>query len=258
MELLAEAVRMFMNGNEILKGLDFHLQGREFVGIIGPNGSGKSTFLKCLYRVQKPDKGEIYLNKNRLEEFSYRESAQQIAVVAQHNFYNFDFTVMEMVLMGRAPYKKVLERDKDEELLLAKEALYKVGLKGMETRSFQTLSGGEQQRVMMARALVQQTNCLILDEPTNHLDIKYQLEIMDIAKSLHVSVIAAIHDLNIAAMYCDRLIALKEGRIVGEGKPQSLLTEDFIREVYEVECQVIRAKDGGINIVYLPQHRKNV
>ena len=126
-----------------------------------------------------------------------------------------------------------------------------------EERNFSTLSGGEQQRVILARALTQQTECLVLDEPTNHLDIKYQLQIMDIVKSLDLTVVAAIHDLNSAAMYCDRLVALKDGAVVGMGTPHELLTEKFIYDMYEVESKVnYDAKTGRMNIVYLPQHWK--
>ena len=135
------------------------------------------------------------------------------------------------------------------------EALELVGMSGFARRSFSTLSGGEQQRVILARALAQQTPCLILDEPTNHLDIKYQLELMDIVKSLDRTVISAIHDLNIAAMYCDRLYAVKGGEIVGCGRPQEVLTEDFIRRVYEVEAKVFSDESGQLHILYHPAHR---
>ena len=257
MEILTEAVKMFIGTKEILKGIDFTLQNKEFVGIIGPNGSSKSTFLKCVYRVQKPTSGKIMLNNKKLDEFSYRESALKLAVVAQHNFYSFDFSVLEVVLMGRSPHKKILERDNLKDFLIARQALKKVGLEDFEERNFSTLSGGEQQRVILARALTQQTECLVLDEPTNHLDIKYQLQIMDIVKSLGLTVIAAIHDLNIAAMYCDRLVAIEDGQVVGVGTPQELLTEKFIYDMYGVESQINREVDTGrLNIVYLPQHWK--
>lgn len=132
----------------------------------------------------------------------------------------------------------------------------KVGLKDFVERNFTTLSGGEQQRVILARALTQETESLILDEPTNHLDIKYQLQIMDIVKSLNLTVIAAIHDLNIAAMYCDRLVALKDGQIVGAGKPKDLLTEKFIKDLYEVDTKIEALPNDNINIRFLPKHFK--
>ena len=257
MEILTKAVRVFIGNQEILKGMDFNVHDKEFVGIIGPNGSGKSTFLKCVYRVQKPTEGKIFLNGKSLDEMSYRESALQLAVVAQHNFYSFDFDVLQVVLIGRSPHKKILDRDNAEDYAIARRALETVGLAGFEKRSFSTLSGGEQQRVILARALTQQTECMVLDEPTNHLDIKYQLQIMDIVKSLGLTVIAAIHDLNIAAMYCDRLVAIEDGQVVGVGTPQELLTEKFIYDMYGVESQINREVDTGrLNIVYLPQHWK--
>lgn len=257
MEILTEAVKMFIGTKEILKGIDFSLHNKEFVGIIGPNGSGKSTFLKCVYRVQKPTSGEIMLNNKKLDELSYRESALKLAVVAQHNFYSFDFSVLEVVLMGRSPHKKILERDNLKDFQIARQALKTVGLENFEERNFSTLSGGEQQRVILARALTQQTECLVLDEPTNHLDIKYQLQIMDIVKSLDLTVVAAIHDLNIAAMYCDRIVAIEEGQVVGMGTPQELLTEKFIYDMYGVESKInYDTENGRMNIVYLPQHWK--
>ena len=125
-------------------------------------------------------------------------------------------------------------------------------MREFETRSFSTLSGGEQQRVILARALAQQTPCLILDEPTNHLDIKYQLWLMDIVKGLDRTVISAVHDLNIAAMYCDRLYAIKQGKIVAQGRPQDLLTRELIREVYEVDAEILTDSDGLMRIFYQP------
>ena len=252
MEILAKAVRMAFGSKEILKDMDFTLRDKEFVGIIGPNGSGKSTFLKCVYRVQKPTGGEILFDGKRLDELSYRESALKLAVVAQHNTYSFDFSVLEVVLMGRSPHKKTLERDNQEDYQIARRALDVVGLAAFEKRSFATLSGGEQQRVILARALTQQTECLVLDEPTNHLDIKYQLQIMDIVKSLGLTVVAAVHDLNIATMYCDRLVALKDGQVVGVGTPRQLLTEQFIYDMYGVRSKVRCEVDGRMNIMYLP------
>lgn len=255
MEILAEAVKMFIGDKEILKGIDFKLHNKEFLGIIGPNGSGKSTFLKCVYRVQKPTGGDIYFDGKHLDELSYRESALKLAVVAQHNFYSFDFSVLEVVLMGRSPHKKILERDNLRDFQIARESLARVGMQNFEKRSFSTLSGGEQQRVILARALTQQTECLVLDEPTNHLDIKYQLELMDIVKNMGCTVVAAIHDLNIAAMYCDRLVAIKDGKIIGMGSPKKLLTEKFIYDVYQVHSKIhYDSMAGRLNIMYLPKH----
>ena len=255
MEILAEAVKLFIGEQPILKGIDLTLHDKEFLGIIGPNGSGKSMFLKCLYRVQRPDEGEILFDGRPINAFSYQESARRLSVVAQHNFYSFDFGVLDVVLMGRSPHKRLLERDNLHDYEIAREALRIVGMADFAGRSFSSLSGGEQQRVILARALAQQTECMILDEPTNHLDIKYQLQIMDIVKGLNLTVAAAIHDLNIAALYCDRLLAIKQGKVVGLGTPRALLTEAFIHDLYEVNAKVdIHPDTGRLNIVYLPQY----
>ena len=247
MNIQTDNIQVSFGPKTILHDISLDIRNKEFVGIIGPNGSGKSTFLKCVYRVQKPTEGGIFLNGKSLDEMSYRESALQLAVVAQHNFCSFDFDVLQVVLMGRSPHKKILDRDNAEDYAIARHALETVGLAGFEKRSFSTLS-------ILARALTQQTECMVLDEPTNHLDIKYQLQIMDIVKGLDLTVVAAVHDLNIAAMYCDRLIAVKDGMIVGCAAPEQLLTEKFIYELYGVRTKVNTSENGRINIIYLPQH----
>ena len=252
MEIRASDVRAVLGGSQILQGVDLRAERGELVGVIGPNGSGKSTLLKCIYRVLQPSGGAVYLDGRALSEYSYKASARRVAVVAQHNYYNFDFSVQDVVMMGRAPHKRTLDRDNAQDRQMAARALETVGMADFARRSFATLSGGEQQRVILARALAQDTPCLILDEPTNHLDIKFQLQLMDIVKGLDRTVIAAIHDLNIAAMYCDRLYAVREGRVVASGRPEEVLTTDFIRAVYEVEAQVLRDERGGLRIFYHP------
>ena len=148
------------------------------------------------------------------------------------------------------PYKGLLDRDKIDDYEIARYALEQVGLSDFENRNFNTLSGGEQQRVILARALAQRTECLVLDEPTNHLDIKYQLELMTIVKRLDATVVSAIHDLNLAAIYCDRIIALKDGHIVCSGTPQDVLSSDTIRHIYGVSAMVQTLPDGRLNIIY--------
>lgn len=256
MKIETKAVEALLSGSHILKGIDLDIGDRELVGVIGPNGSGKSTLLKCIYRVLKPTKGVVYLDGKPLDNYSYRDSARRVAVVAQHNYYNFDFSVKDVVLMGRSPHKRALDRDTAEDWQIVAESLETVGMTAFADRSFSTLSGGEQQRVILARALAQRTPCLILDEPTNHLDIKYQLQLMDLVRELDRTVIAAVHDLNIAAMYCDRLFAVKDGRIVGQGRPEELLTREFIQEVYEVDAQIMTDGDGRLHILFHPGGRR--
>ena len=250
MNICATDIKMEIGNNEILKGVSIDSKNKEFVGIIGPNGSGKSTLLKCIYRTLKPNGGCIMLGNTPISTMSVKESAKKLAVVAQHNYYNFDFSVEDVVLMGRSPHKKRLEPDNSKDYQIVNESLDKVGMLEFKNRSFSTLSGGEQQRVILARALAQQTPCLILDEPTNHLDIKYQLSLLNIVKDLDLTIVASIHDLNIAAMYCDRLFVMKNGKIVGSGTPQEVLTKEFIKEIYDIDVEIVNDSKGDMHILY--------
>ena len=248
MNVKAEDIKLSYGAEAILKGVSMEAGNREFVGLIGPNGSGKSTLLKCVYRVLSPDKGAVFLDGKPLKDMNYKTSARSLGVVAQHNYYNFDFSVREVVLMGRSPHKKALERDNAEDYAIVAEALKTVGMAEFADRSFSTLSGGEQQRVILA--LAQQTPCLILDEPTNHLDITHQLQLLKIVKKLDATVISAIHDLNIAAMFCDRIYVLKNGEIVAQGTPREILTRELIREIYEVESDIVEDSKGNMHILF--------
>lgn len=248
----ARDIEMMLGGTRILSGVSLDAPAHMLVGLIGPNGSGKSTLLKCIYRVLEPTGGAVYLDGRAISVYSVRESARRVAVLAQHNHFSFDFTVRDVVLMGRSPHKRAMQRDDAHDYEIVDDALRTVGLGDFADRPYSTLSGGEQQRVILARALAQQTPCLVLDEPTNHLDIKYQLELMDIVRSLHRTVVCAVHDLNIGAMYCDRLVAVKDGRVVGAGTPEEIVTEPFIRELYDVDARVIVDDDGVRHVLYRP------
>ena len=227
MNIKAENINITLEKNNILKDINIEVDNKEVVGIIGPNGSGKSTFLKCIYRVLKPSDGAILLDKVDIKDMTVKESSKRLAVLSQHNNYNFDFTVKDIVLMGRSPHKRFMERDNKEDYAIVNDALKKVEMLEFKDRCFQSLSGGEQQRVILARALAQQPQCLILDE-----------------------VIAAIHDLNIAAMYCDKIYVLKDGEIIKYGNPKEVLTQKLIKEVYEVDAEVI-LNNERIYISYL-------
>ena len=251
MKVRTEDIELSYGTSRILNGISLEADHREFVGLLGPNGSGKSTFLRCVYRVLQPDAGAVFLDDEPVREMTYKESARKVAVLAQHNYYNFDFTVREVVMMGRSPHKKTLQRDTAEDLAIVEHSLETVHMRSFADRSFSTLSGGEQQRVILARALAQQTPCLVLDEPTNHLDITYQLELMRIVKKLDVTVVAAVHDLNIAAMFCDRLYMLQEGKIVAEGTPEEVLTRERIEEIYHVKSEIVRDGNGCMHILFL-------
>lgn len=249
----AKHVRYGIRSREILRGVDFRVEKGEFVGLIGPNGSGKSTFLKNVYKVLRPQAGELTLMGDDLLAMSNREMAQRLAVMVQEQEAAFDFTVEEVVMMGRQARKRLLETDSREDRALVGEILAHTGLASLREQGFSTLSGGEKQRVLIARALAQQTAVLVLDEPTNHLDIKYQFQLMNIVKGLGCTVISAVHDLNIAALYCDRLYAIKSGRVIASGSPQEILTRELIRQLYEVDTQLFTDENGRLHILYQPQ-----
>ena len=256
MEVKALNIKVKISSNEILKGVTLQTNKHKFIGIIGPNGCGKSTFLKSIYRVLKPNSGEILLDGVELSKISTKESAKKMAIVSQHNYYNFDFSVEEVVLMGRNPHKKLMELDNIEDYRIVEESLNTVGMLQFKKRSFSTLSGGEQQRVILARALAQKTDCLILDEPTNHLDIKYQLQLLDIVSNLDITIISAMHDLNIASMYCDYLYVIQDGIVVAHGEPKQVLTKELILNVYGVDVNIFVDSNNITHILYHPQQVK--
>ena len=238
---------------DAVRDVSLRVKNGQFVGVIGPNGSGKSTVLKNVYRALHPKTGSIRLDGEDLFRMSYRKSARHMAVVGQENEVPFDFRVEEIVAMGRTPYKRFFDRDTAQDTALVHKALADMGMEGMAKRSYQELSGGEKQRVLIARALAQQSDFLVLDEPTNHLDIRCQLRIFDFIRSLDATVLAAIHDLNLAALYCDYLFVLKKGRVVLEGTPEEVLTPEHIWDVYGVKSTVeVHPATGKLNIVFLP------
>ena len=241
----------------IVEGANIHVDEGEFVGLLGPNGSGKSTLLKTVYRTMKKESGTVMIDNRDVDSLSLKESALMLSVVTQHNYFNFDFKVEEVVMMGRTPHKRSMEMDNDEDRRIVRDALEKVNMYEMRDRSFSSLSGGEQQRIILARALAQETPCLILDEPTNHLDVKYQLEVLDIVKELGCTTLCALHDLNLAAEYCDRIYILLDGRVVAEGPPEDIITESLIERVYGVKSSVeINPHTGLLNVVYYPRHSR--
>lgn len=256
MNLVVEDLNVTLGDKQIIQDISLAVSKGEFVGIIGPNGSGKSTLLRTIYRIIKPTSGTIWFDGQNSKQVKLAESAKKMGVVGQFHTINFDFTVFDMVMMGRTPHKGVLGSDTRADYAIALEAIQKVGMEQHAQRSFATLSGGEKQRVILARALAQQPGLLILDEPTNHLDIKYQLQILSIVKSLGIGVLAALHDLSLAAMYCTKLYVLKEGKVITCGVPNEILTPKLIEEVYEIECDIQEhPATGYLAITYYPTCR---
>ncbi len=253
MRLNVEGLTYSYGDNDAVRDVSLRVDRGEFVGLIGPNGSGKSTVLKNIYRGLTPDKGSIALDGEDLLKMPYRKSAQKLAVVGQENDVPFDFRVEEIVAMGRSPHKRLFDLDTGEDKRIVRRALERLGMEGMAKRNYLHLSGGEKQRVVIARAVAQQSDFLILDEPTNHLDVSYQMQIFDFIRQMKVTVLSAIHDLNMAALYCDRLYVLKNGRVVLEGTPEAVLTPENIYNVYGVRSAVERHPvTGKLSITYLP------
>jgi iron complex transport system ATP-binding protein len=237
----------------IVRDVSLHVAEGELVGLIGPNGSGKSTLLRMIYRVLQPTSGGVTADGHDIWRLSARDNARRMAVLAQEDGSEFGFSAREVVLMGRTPHKTPFERDSEADLALVDQALRRVGATHLADRTFATLSGGEKQRVLIARALTQQAGLLVLDEPTNHLDVRYQFEIMNLIRSLGTSAIAALHELHIAAHYCDRLYLLQAGQIVAHGTPAQVLTAETIAAAYRVRAHVhLHPHSGKPRIDFLP------
>ncbi len=235
-------VEVFLEGQPILKDVRLKVGRGDFIGILGPNGSGKTTLLRTLARAVSPHKGVVLLEGKDLCTLPARKVAQKIAVVAQSEPIAFDFTVAELVSMGRNPYQSWLGRLTQQDRQAVYRALQKTDLLDVVERKIGTLSGGEIQRVLLARALAQEPELLLLDEPTSHLDIAYQIELLTQIRELNrekaLTVIAVLHDLSLAGAFCDRLILMKAGQIVAMGIPEEVLQPSLLQEVYGVEVVV--------------------
>ena len=254
-KLKVNNLKFSIDNKEIIKDISFEVAKGSFIGIIGPNGSGKSTLLKNIYRLYKPSSGEILLDNKKLSQMKDKDCAKEIAVLAQESNSQFDFTVEQIVKMGRYPYKSIFEDYSKEDLKMVDDMLKKVGLDNYKNKSFLKLSGGEKQRALIARALVQNTDFLILDEPTNHLDIGYQIQLMDLVKSLNITTLSAIHDMNLASMYCDYLIVMKEGKIITCGTVKEVITTQMLKEVFGVNAYVgINPINNKLQVSFMHTH----
>jgi iron complex transport system ATP-binding protein len=215
------------------------------VGLLGPNGSGKSSLLRLLQGAATPDSGTVSLDGSNLTTVRRRHIARAVATVTQHAETDVDIVVRDIVRLGRTPYSSVFGGDSANDTRVIDRALAHVGLTDHEDRLWRTLSGGERQRAHIARALAQEPTELLLDEPTNHLDIRHQLELLALVAELPVTAIVALHDLNLAAMFCDTVLVLNGGRAVAGGTPDEVLTPELIADVYGVRARVIRDADSG-------------
>lgn len=226
----------------ILKRLNICIKEGEFIGIIGPNGTGKSTLIKAITDIIDINTGEIIVNNINNKELSKRERAKLIAVVPQEFSIDFDFTAFDIVMMGRNPHSYEKKKTENNDFEIVKEAMLLTNTWIFKDRYFNQLSGGERQRIIVARAIAQQSKIILLDEPTSHLDIHHQLEVMELIhmlkKKRNITVIAVLHDVNMAARFSDRLVLLNNGCVVAEGTPQEVIKEEYLSELYHMEMIV--------------------
>ncbi|MBS3782293.1 MAG: ABC transporter ATP-binding protein [Candidatus Thermoplasmatota archaeon] len=241
------------SGKKILKNISFNVEKGEFLGIIGPNGSGKSTLIRALTQVIPTWNGCVKYDKKKIDHISRNDIAKKVSVVPQDTFINFPFTVRDVVLMGRSPYLGRFENPGKEDIKIAEETMKTTSTLRFKDRSVRDLSGGELQRVVLARALTQKPDLLLLDEATSQLDIGHKKEVMDTIKEKNekknLSVISVHHNLNLAARYCEKILLLDDGKKHAYGKPKEVLTNSHLRAVYGVEAEVHEhPKDGSLYV----------
>ncbi|MCI0385582.1 ABC transporter ATP-binding protein [Streptomyces sp. CNQ085] len=252
-DLHVDGVTLTAGARHLVRDVSLTARPGETIGLVGPNGSGKSSLLRAVYRVLRPDAGRVRVDGEDLWSLPVRRLARTAAAVVQEPTADFDLAVREVVAMGRTPHKRLLDGDTPEDASLVESALTAVGAGDLAGRPFGRLSGGERQRVLIARALAQQPALLVLDEPTNHLDVRHQLEVLGLLRRLPATVLVALHDLNLAAYYCDRLYVLRNGEVNASGPPAEVLTPRLLAEVYGVAGEVVlHPRTGRPHITFLP------
>jgi iron complex transport system ATP-binding protein len=246
----------------VLKNISFQVPQRDFFIIIGPNGSGKTTLMKVLSGILKPQNGELKILNRPIDQYHRKALAKTIAFVPQMTFADFPFTVTEIVLMGRSPYLGILGLEQENDLEVANQAIAFTGLENLAHRKLDQLSGGEQQRVFIARAICQEPDIILLDEPTASLDLAYQVRIMDLMEKLKtekgITVVMVSHDVNLAAMYADHLMLLHKGQVVCQGLPDEVLTYKTLEETYGCTLLVDESPLGNFPRVTLVPRKYSI
>ena len=253
----AERLRCRLGGREVLKGLDFVVTDREIVGLLGPNGCGKSTLLRCVAGLLRPSAGSVRVGGIPSCELPRRDLARQLALQGQEGVAALGFSVRDVVAMGRLPHRKsVFAADSAADAAIVSRNIARLELASLSERMVETLSGGERQRAMIARALAQEPRILLLDEPTNHLDIRHRFAVLELVRGLGITVVQVLHDIDLAAHWCDRILLMAGGRIVADGPPANALTPAILRDVYEVTAKVDRdPATGRLHIDLAPLER---
>ncbi|MBL1287292.1 ABC transporter ATP-binding protein [Streptomyces sp. For3] len=251
MQIDIDTLTVEIAGARLVEDVTLRAGSGQVVGLVGPNGSGKSTLLRCVYRALRPSAGSVRVGGDDLRAMTARESARRLAALPQEVAAEFDFTVAEIVAMGRQPHQGAVARATDEDRRICATALEDVGAGHLAGRGFLTLSGGEKQRVLIARAFAQQPQVLVLDEPTNHLDIAQQLEVLALVRGSGLTVLTALHDLNLAALHCDLLHVIDAGRIVASGAPHDVLTPELLAGVFGVRAhRVPHPETGAVQLLF--------
>ncbi|WP_405574624.1 ABC transporter ATP-binding protein [Streptomyces sp. NBC_01167] len=239
MDLTLDGLSVVTDGRRLVRDLTLRVDSGRVVGLVGPNGSGKSTALRCVYRALRPSTGTVWVGEDDLSRLAMRRSAQTVAAMTQDGAVDLDFTVEELVALGRTPHLQGNQALGRRERELCERAMDRLDIRHLARRGVLTLSGGERQRVLLARALVQEPKILVLDEPTNHLDVRHQVELLSLLRSSGLTVLIVLHDLNLAAATCDRIGVLSDGRLVTAGSPAQVLTPELVDEVFGVEATVV-------------------
>ncbi|MEV3987764.1 ABC transporter ATP-binding protein [Streptomyces sp. NPDC049837] len=258
MTLSADHVSRAAAGTPILDGVSITPPPGVMTGLLGPNGSGKSTLLRLLCGVLAPASGVVTLDGRPLGSLRRRDVARRVAVVEQQADTLVELTVTDVVRLGRIPHRRPWAPPAEADERAVGDALERTGLADRADQPWHTLSGGERQRVQIARALAQEPRELLLDEPTNHLDIQHQHELLHLVRTLAITSVVALHDLNLAAMYCDHVVVLRRGRVVATGTPRDVLTETLIADVYGVRAEVTDPDATGrphIRVLGAPAHK---
>ncbi|MFE6132158.1 ABC transporter ATP-binding protein [Streptomyces sp. NPDC056437] len=239
MDLTLDGLSVVTDGRSLVRDLTLRVDSGRVVGLVGPNGSGKSTALRCVYRALRPSTGTVWVGEDDLSRLAMRRSAQTVAAMTQDGAVDLDFTVEELVALGRTPHLQGNQALGRRERELCERAMDRLDIRHLARRGVLTLSGGERQRVLLARALVQEPKILVLDEPTNHLDVRNQVELLSLLRGSGLTVLIVLHDLNLAAAACDRIGVLSDGRLVAAGSPARVLTPELVDEVFGVEASVV-------------------
>ncbi|MBV2356718.1 ABC transporter ATP-binding protein [Streptomyces sp. J2-1] len=251
MKLTVEGLHVTLDQNPVLRNVTLEAREGDIVGLVGPNGSGKSTLLRTVYRSLRPAGGTVRVGGDDVRKLSPRDAARRTAAVLQDAEGNTTgLTVAEIVALGRAPHHGLLGRDGPEDRSTVADAIDRCGVRSLADRDYTSLSGGERQRVLLARALAQEPRLLVLDELTNHLDIRARFELLNLIRATGVTTLAVLHDLDLAARLCDRLVVLCEGTVVAAGPVLDVLTPRTLGEVFGVRASAERHADGVVRITY--------